>query len=86
MYNLATLRSIMSQSSTYFIFKLDIFEWVIFSQFFFLPHPVAYGISVSQPEVKPTPPTVTVQSLNHWPIREVSLHVLKINNICMYLK
>lgn len=39
MYNLATLRSIMSQSSTYFIFKLDIFEWVIFSQFFFFATP-----------------------------------------------
>ena len=37
---------------------------------FFLPHPMACGISVPRPGIKPRPLAVKVQRLNHWTIRE----------------
>ena len=39
--------------------------------FFFWPHCVARRILVPQPGIKPLPPAVEGQSLNHWTIREV---------------
>ena len=39
--------------------------------FFFLPSPVARGILVPQPGIKPVPPALEAQSLNHWTAREV---------------
>ena len=41
-----------------------------FSSSFFWPYHTAHGISVPQPGIKPTPPAVEVQSLNHWTTRE----------------
>ena len=38
---------------------------------FFRPHHVACGILVPQPGIKPTPPALEMQSLNHWTNREV---------------
>ena len=37
------------------------------------PHLAACGILVLQPGIKPTPPAVGAQSLNHWPAREVPI-------------
>ena len=39
--------------------------------FVFQPHPVACGILVPQSWIKPMPPAMRVQSLNHWTTREV---------------
>ena len=39
--------------------------------FFFLPQPMACGILVPQPGIKPTHSDVETQSLNHWTSREV---------------
>ena len=39
--------------------------------FFFGPRHTACRILVPQPGIEPTPPTVEVQSLNHWTTREV---------------
>ena len=42
--------------------------------FFFLifwPRHAACGILVPQPGIKPTPPALEAQSLNHWTAREV---------------
>ena len=49
--------------------------------FFFWPHHVACGILVPQPGIKPVPPALGVQSLNHWTSREVHLPIL---NIAVY--
>ena len=43
----------------------------IFLFFFFLPHPVVCRILVPQPGIKPMPPAMRAQSLNHWTTREV---------------
>ena len=40
---------------------------------FFLPCHMAHGILVPQPGIKPTPPALEGQSLNHWTAREVPL-------------
>ena len=47
--------------------------------FFFLPYCVAYGILVPWPGIKPVPPAVEAQSLNHWIAREVPLRALMDN-------
>ena len=39
--------------------------------FFFWPRRAACGILVPQPGIKPAPPAVEAQSLNHWTAREV---------------
>ena len=38
---------------------------------FFWPRLVAYGILVPRPGIKPVPPALEAQSLNHWATREV---------------
>ena len=43
--------------------------------FFFWPHCVARRILVPWPGIKPVPPAVEVQSLNHWTTREVPENV-----------
>ena len=40
--------------------------------FFFGPHLTACGILVLQPGIRPTPPAMWAQSLNHWTVTEVS--------------
>ena len=40
--------------------------------FFWLPHE-ACGILVSWPGIKPVPPALEAQSLNHWTIRDISI-------------
>ena len=51
--------------------------WTFWNFFFFFgggwPHLAACGILVLQPGIKPTPPAVGAQSLNHWPAREVPI-------------
>ena len=44
--------------------------------FFSWPRCVACGILVPQPGIKPVPPAVEVQSLNHWTTREVPQQTL----------
>ena len=46
----------------------------ILKMFFFClwPYHAAYRILVPWPEIKPMSPAVEMQSLNHWPAREVS--------------
>jgi len=39
--------------------------------FFFFAHHTACEILATGPEIKPTPPGVEAQSLNHWTTREV---------------
>ena len=39
--------------------------------FFFWPHGAACGILVPRPGIKPVPPALEAQSLNHWTAREV---------------
>ena len=39
--------------------------------FFFWPHRMARGIQFPQPGIKPAPPALEGQSLNHWTSREV---------------
>ena len=46
------------------------FPSLFFFVFFWL-HRVACGILVPQPGIKPAPPAVEAQSLNHWITREV---------------
>ena len=48
----------------------------LYSGFIFLINLAACGIFVPQLGIKPTPPTLEVWSLNHWPIREVTFLVL----------
>ena len=43
----------------------------VFWGVFFRPHPVACGILVPQSWIKPMPPAMRVQSLNHWTTKEV---------------
>ena len=55
------------------------FRFLNFLEFFFFffgggwPHLAACGILVLQPGIKPMPPAVGAQSLNHWPAREVPI-------------
>ena len=44
---------------------------VLFCWVFFRPHPVACGILGPQSWIKPMPPAMRVQSLNHWTTKEV---------------
>ena len=48
----------------------EIFSFIFF--FFFGLHCVAYGISVPQPGIEPTPLAVELWSPNHWTAREFS--------------
>ena len=43
----------------------------LFFPFLAVPHGMWYGISVLQTGIKPAPPGVEAQSLNHWTTREV---------------
>ena len=59
--------------------QVSLFELsgIFFFFFFFFgggwPHLAACGILVLQPGIKPMPPAVGAQSLNHWPAREVPI-------------
>ena len=56
-------------------------EKCCFGFFFFWLCRTAYGILVPWPGIKPTPPAVEAQSLNHWTTREVLRNMLK-SDIC----
>ena len=61
--------------------KFHSFSWLSKSPLFtsttsfFWPHHTACGILVPHSGIKPTPPAVEVQSLNHWTTREVLYHM-----------
>ena len=46
--------------------------------FFFWTCPMACGILVPQPGIKPTPPVLKAQHLNHWTTREVQVSLILI--------
>ena len=48
---------------------------MFFTVFFFWSPRAACGILVPQPEIKPVPPALGAQSLNHWTAREVPILV-----------
>ena len=60
--HLKTLSSVTSVKTLFPFFSF----WLIFS-----PHQMACRILVPQPGIKPAPPALEVQSLNHWTAREV---------------
>ena len=53
------------------IFIIFLFIWLC---------PVACGILVPQPGIKPAPPALEVWSLNHWTTREVPAYIFNIKS------
>ena len=63
------------------------FTYIFFSYLFFFkscnppptpafwPHLNTCGILVPQPDIKPVPPAMEVQSINHWNTREVPTYI-----------
>ena len=49
--------------------------FVFFFVLVFLVTPSDIGILVPQPGIKPVPPALEAQGLNHWPTREVPANV-----------
>ena len=47
------------------------FVGLFFFSVFFWPHCMACGVLVPPPGIKPAPPALEAQNLNHWTAREV---------------
>ena len=52
-------------------YLLTLTTWVHLSPLFFFFGHIMWYVELSQPRIKPVPPAVEVESLNHWTTREV---------------
>ena len=53
--------------------RLKLLDYMVVFCFSFRPHCAKCGILVPQPGIKPVPPALGVQNLNHWTAREVPI-------------